>query len=42
MSDPAAISKVVKEADDLGRKAALFQVQRGENSRFVALPLKRG
>ena len=42
VSDPAAISKVVKEADDLGRKAALFQVQRGENSRFVALPLKRG
>ncbi|MEZ5872428.1 MAG: Do family serine endopeptidase [Nitratireductor sp.] len=42
VSDPAAVSKVVKEADDLGRKAALFQVRRGEDSLFVALPLKRG
>ena len=42
VGDPEAVSRVVKEADGLGRKAALFQVQRGENSLFVALPLKRG
>jgi serine protease Do len=42
VSSPDAVLKAVKAADDKGRKAALFQVRRGEDARFVAVPLSRG
>jgi len=43
VANPDDVVKVVGEADKLGRKAALFQVQRGDDDpRFVAVPFKRG
>jgi len=37
-----AILNAVKDTGDKGRKAALFQVRRGQESRFVAVPIGRG
>ena len=39
---PEDVAKIVREADELGRKATLFQIDRGDNSRFVAIPFDRG
>ncbi|MBL4890434.1 MAG: Do family serine endopeptidase [Rhizobiaceae bacterium] len=39
---PQDVVKVVKEASDLGRKAALFQVKRGDSSTFIAVPITKG
>jgi len=39
---PQDVLKVVREADELGRKATLFQVKRGEASTFIAVPISRG
>jgi len=36
------VTKAMKEAGDAGRKAILMQVERDDNSRFVALPLATG
>jgi serine protease Do len=41
-SSPDAVLKTLRESEEKGRKAALFQVKRGEESRFVAIPLSRG
>ncbi len=38
----ADIDEAVKAATDAGRKAVLFQVQRDDANRFVALPVERG
>lgn len=42
VKNPEDVAKIVSEADKLGRKATLFQVGRGDDSRFVAIPFKRG
>lgn len=42
VSGPEDVLKIVSDADGLGRKAALFQVRRGDNSSFVAIPFDRG
>ena len=42
VNNPQDVSKIVKQAGELGRKATLFQIKRDGNSRFVAVPLKRG
>lgn len=39
---PQDVIKVVKEASNLGRKAALFQVKRGDSSTFIAVPISKG
>jgi len=39
VSDPKTAEKAVAEAEKSGRKAVLLQVGRGDQSRFVALPL---
>ncbi len=38
----ADVDEAVKTATEAGRKAVLFQVQRDETNRFVALPVERG
>ena len=35
------VAKAVDAAKKDGRKAVLFRVERGDNSRFVALPMKK-
>jgi serine protease Do len=42
VSAPEAVAKALQDSEAKGRKAALFQVKRGEESRFVAIPLTRG
>jgi serine protease Do len=42
VSSPDDVARIVSQADELGRKATLFQIRRGENSRFVAIPFERG
>lgn len=42
VSDPAALEKVVEEVIELGRKAALFNVKRNDNTLFVPIPLEQG
>lgn len=42
VEDPDAVLKIVRQADELGRKGTLFQIRRGENSNFVAIPFQRG
>jgi hypothetical protein len=42
VSKPEEVAKIVSEADKLGRKATLFQIGRGDESRFVAIPFDRG
>ena len=42
VSDPEDVQKIVSQADELGRKATLFQIQRGDSSSFVAVPFARG
>ncbi|MFK5977785.1 MAG: Do family serine endopeptidase [Rhizobiaceae bacterium] len=42
VSGPQDVVKVVKEAGDLGRKAALFQIKRGDSSTFIAVPIPKG
>ncbi|MEP1291244.1 MAG: PDZ domain-containing protein, partial [Nitratireductor sp.] len=37
-----AVEKAVAEASRAGRKAVLFQLQRDDTNRFVALPVARG
>ncbi|MGI9400430.1 MAG: Do family serine endopeptidase [Rhizobiaceae bacterium] len=39
---PEDVAKIVREAEELGRKATLFQIGRGDETRFVAIPFKRG
>ena len=42
VSSAADIEKAVQDASKAGRKAVLFQIQRDQNSRFVALPVAQG
>ncbi|MBK8458415.1 MAG: Do family serine endopeptidase [Phyllobacteriaceae bacterium] len=42
VADAKAAESAVAEAEKAGRKAVLLQVERGEQSRFVALPLAKG
>lgn len=42
VSSPDDVLKIVREADDLGRKGTLFQIRRGDDARFVAIPFDRG
>ncbi|MFZ1812889.1 MAG: Do family serine endopeptidase [Rhizobiaceae bacterium] len=42
VENPVAVDKIVGDASKAGRKAVLFQVTRDGDSRFVAIPLKRG
>lgn len=42
IKEPSDVSKIVKQAAKLGRKAALFQIERDGKSSFVAVPLKKG
>lgn len=42
VSDGGEIETAVSAAQKAGRKAALFQIQRDDASRFVALPIARG
>lgn len=42
VNEPADVSKIVGQAAKLGRKAALFQIERNGQSSFVAVPLKKG
>lgn len=42
VNKPADVSRIVKEARKLGRKATLFQVKREGNSSFIAVPIKKG
>lgn len=42
VNQPADVSKIVGQAVKLGRKAALFQIERDGQSSFVAVPLKKG
>lgn len=42
VKDPSDVSKIVGQAVKLGRKAALFQIERNGQSSFVAVPLKKG
>jgi serine protease Do len=39
---PSDVSKIVREASELDRKAALFQIRRDEDVMFVAIPIDRG
>ncbi|WP_417680171.1 Do family serine endopeptidase [Roseibium sp.] len=41
VSTPEDVAKAVDAAKKDGRKAVLFRVERGDNSRFVALPMKK-
>lgn len=42
VKQPSDVSKIVGQAAKLGRKAALFQIERNGKSSFVAVPLKKG
>lgn len=42
VKNPQDVARIVRDANELGRKAALFQVRRDDNSSFVAIPLDRG
>ncbi len=42
VGNPDEVSGAVAEAAKSGRKAVLFQISRGEESRFVALPVQQG
>lgn len=42
VNEPSDVSKIVGQAAKLGRKAALFQIERNGQSSFVAIPLKKG
>jgi serine protease Do len=42
VGNAGAVEKAVTDASNAGRKAVLFQVQRDDTSRFVALPVDRG
>ncbi len=42
IDDPDHMLDLVREAREAGRKTALFQVRRGERSRFVAVPIAKG
>lgn len=42
VNEPSDVSKIVGQAVKLGRKAALFQIERNGQSSFVAVPLKKG
>ena len=42
VSVPEDVLKVVREAKELGRKATLFQVKRGDATTFIAVPITKG
>ncbi|MGD9915706.1 MAG: Do family serine endopeptidase [Rhizobiaceae bacterium] len=42
VASPDEVSAAVADASKAGRKAVLMQVQRGEDSRFVAIPVAKG
>ena len=42
VATPDAVAKAVKDAGEKGRKAALFQIRRGDESRFVAMSIGNG
>ncbi len=42
VSNPERVLEIIQEVRKLKRKAALFQIERGGSSRFVAIPLKKG
>jgi serine protease Do len=42
VSSADEVSAAVADASKSGRKAVLMQIQRGEDSRFVAIPVAKG
>ena len=42
VSNPEDVSKAVREANKLQRKAVLMRIKSGSETRFVAVQLKRG
>lgn len=42
VNNPGDVQKIVSQADELGRKATLFQIRRGDSTSFVAVPFARG
>jgi len=42
VASPDDVLRIVREASQLGRKATLFQIKRGDVTSFVAVPLSRG
>lgn len=41
VKSPGDVSRAVREAEENGRKSTLFQIERGGNSRFVAVPFPK-
>ena len=42
VTNPGQVLEIIQQIKNLNRKAALFQIERDGDSRFVAVPLKRG
>jgi serine protease Do len=42
VSNPDQVLEIIRQVKELDRKAALFQIERDGNNRFVAVPLSRG
>ncbi len=42
ISTPADLERVVNEVIELGRKAALFQIKRDDNTTFIPVPVEKG
>ncbi len=42
VASPEQVLEIIRQAKDLDRKAALFQIERDGDSRFLAVPLRRG
>ncbi|MCF6321312.1 MAG: Do family serine endopeptidase [Rhizobiaceae bacterium] len=42
VSDPNQVLEIIRQVRELKRNAALFQIERNGESRFVAIPLRRG
>ncbi len=42
VADPGQVLEIIRQIRELNRSAALFQIERDGDSRFVAIPLRRG